>query len=267
MPQGPRRDPEWPARDSVAGPRADAPGRRRSRARRVGRPSYMRSAVSNRLGRHAFVDATRRPPLQALAWPSTAVSTSSNASWCCSRALGDCESGVIRQLGPTDHLDDGGPVGIIADRDGHPLVRRRSPGRHLAHNARCRLPSRSSTRPVSECSITGSAVTAAPTSICATSISWPSPVRRLCSSAASSATVGMHTHDRVGGPTEVARRTVGIASGRGHPRQLFEVQRPPDVIAPRALRARGPGMRTMTTSGLIFDERVVVQTELLHHAR
>ena len=48
---------------------------------------------------------------------------------------------------------------------------------------------------------------------------------------------GVHTDDRIGGPLRVARRTVGVAGDRRHTRDLLEVQRPADVVAPRAVQA------------------------------
>ena len=147
-----------------------------------------------------------------------------------------------------------------------PMRRRQRSGRHPARRPRLRLPSRGWTLAFIEYSITGSAATHAATSICAISMSWPSPVRRRCSSAASSATACVHPDDRIGGSLQVARRAVGVAGGSRHARRLLEVECPADVIAPRSLQPE-PGHAHQDHVGLQLHQRLVVQTELLDHPR
>ena len=44
---------------------------------------------------------------------------------------------------------------------------------------------------------------------------------------------GVHTRDGISGPLKIARWAVGITRAGRHPRQLFDIERPTHVVAPR----------------------------------
>ena len=150
-------------------------------------------------------------------------------------------------------------------RSAPPTPRRRRSGRRLGGSRGGGCPRAAARRAFIEYSITGSAVMQAATSIWAISISCPTPVRRRCSSAASSATPACTPTIGIGGPLQVARRPVGVAGDRRHAGGLLEVQRPADVVAPRALQAE-PRHPDHDHVRLQLYQGFVVQAELLDHA-
>ena len=176
-----------------------------------------------------------------------------------------CESRVIPQVVKTDGVDDGCPIRIVADGDGHPLV--------LAAG-------RVDTLRVGSVSV---------------SLTWADfPSQRvlddglggdrrtdldLCDldelAFARTAFVfkggqqgngGVHTRDGIGGPLKIARWAIGITRASRHPRQLFDIERPTHVIAPRS---RQPKSRHAHHDDVRvdLDQRVVVQAELLYDPR
>ena len=77
---------------------------------------------------------------------------------------------------------------------------------------------------------------------------------------------GVHTDDGISGPLRVARRPVRVAGRRRHARGLLDVQRPADVVAPRAPQAE-PWHPDNDQVGLQRHQRLVVQTEVLDNSR
>ena len=77
---------------------------------------------------------------------------------------------------------------------------------------------------------------------------------------------GMHTGYRVGGTLQIARRPIRISGDRRHAGQLFDIQGPADEVAPGSLQSES-GHPDHDHIGIDRDERVVVQSELLHDTR
>jgi hypothetical protein len=74
----------------------------------------------------------------------------------------------------------------------------------------------------------------------------------------------VHPDDQVGWTLQIARRPVGIPRRGRHARRLLEVERPTDVVAPRALQPE-PGHAHQDHVGPQIHQRFIIQPELLDH--